>query len=159
MEDLFPLVIFLVIVGVNVVKFFAEKGKAKSPPVEGQPQPRRKPSSLESFFENLAEQMAPKPTEVPDWPKGRERPNYAREMEEFEEEKNPAVIPFQAPEPQPKPPTAEGILPMRSKRVRLQLKGGKSLRQAMLAHIVFSPPRALDPSYNDTFAKHITKPN
>lgn len=153
MEDLFPLVIFLVVVGVNVLKFFAEKGKAKPAPGNAQPQPRRKPSALESFFEDLAEQMAPKPTELAAWPEGRERPDYLHEMEEFEEEETAEPLPVEIPEPvaterrTKTPPTA---LPRRSS---FRIEGREKLKQAMIAHIIFSPPRAFDLSFGNTPGK------
>ena len=153
MEDLFPLVIFVVIVGVNVLKFFAEKGKAKPTPGKDQPQPRRKPSALGSFFEDLAAQMAPKPTELAAWPEGRERPDYVHEMEEFEEEQAAEPPPFEPPEPvavvrEKKTPPA--VQPRRS---GFRIEGRKNLKQAMIAHIIFSPPRAFDLSFDNTLGK------
>jgi len=68
MEDLFPLLIFLVIVAINAIKFFAERGKTKKPAPQTGEAPPKRASSIESFFENLAKQMEPKPTELPDWP-------------------------------------------------------------------------------------------
>ena len=156
MEDLAPLIFFLVIVVVNVLKFIIEKGgKAKKNPVQSGETPPKRTSAFESFFTDLAEQMAPKPTELADWPEGVERPDYTQTMDEFQPElaeepeaRIPAeIIPFQVPRSQ-----AAKI--QHSGGARLQLDGGKNLRQAMLAHIVFSPPRALDLSFSDTCAKH-----
>ena len=156
MEDLVPLLFFLVIVVVNVLKFFIEKGgKAKKSPEQSGAVPPKRPSAFETFFTDLAEQMAPKPTELADWPEGVERPDYTQPMEGFQPELTeepeaqlPAeIIPFQVPRSQ-----AAKI--QHSGGARLQLEGGKGLRQAMLAHIVFSPPRALDLSFSDTCAKH-----
>ena len=153
MEDLFPLVIFLVIVGANVFKFLAEKGKAKPSSGKGQPQPRRK-SSLESFFEDLTEQMAPtKPTEPVVWPEGRERSGHVHEMEEFEEEQTAEPLPVEVPEPiaavreMETPPAAQ------PRRSGFRIEGRKNLKQAMIAHIIFSPPRAYDLSFSDTLQK------
>jgi len=156
MEDLVPLIFFLVIVVVNVLKFIIEKGgkSKKNPAQSGEASPKRA-SAFESFFADLAGQMAPKPTELADWPEGVERPDYTQTMDELQPElaeepeaQIPAeIIPFQAPRSQAAKIQHRG-------GTRLQLKGGKSLRQAMLAHIVFSPPRALDLSFSDTFAKH-----
>lgn len=111
MDDLVPLLIFIVIALVNVVKFVLEKsGKGKKPPaVPGEQSPKRQPSSLEDFFETLAEKLEPKPTPVPDFPEGYERPDYIKEMEEFEaaqaetfEEKQTAeIIPMSPPKPSP----------------------------------------------------------
>ena len=153
MEDLFPLLIFLVIVAINAIKFFAEKAKTKKPAAQsGEAPPKRAPSSIETFFERLAKQMEPQPTELPDWPEGRDRPDYVHEMEEFESplpedsvEPPPAVIiPIKASPP----PT----LAVRTK-TRLRIKGRKNLKRAMLAHIVFSPPRALDPALKHNLVK------
>jgi hypothetical protein len=86
MEDLVPLLIFVVIAVVNLLKYQAEKkGKGKQPPAqpeEGRPQ--RKPSSLEEFFEEIAQKFEPKPAPQPEWPDSIERPDYVQEMEEFE---------------------------------------------------------------------------
>ena len=154
MEDLIPLLIFLVIIAVNAIKFFAEKGRPKkpAPQPDGAP-PKRAPSSIEAFFESLAKQMEPKPTELPDWPEDRERPDYAQEMEEFEqnrvEEESPApIIPMAEPprSTTPSPTTARA-------GTRLRLKGRENLKRAMLAHIIFSPPRALDPKFKNTLTQ------
>ncbi len=153
MEDLFPLVIFAVIVGVNVLKFFAEKGKAKPTPGKDQPQPRRKPSPLESFFEDLAEQMAPKPTELATWPEGRERPDYVHEMEEFEEEQPPEPLPVEILQPVAVVHKAETPPAARPRRDGFRIEGKKNLKQAMIAHIIFSPPRAFDLSFENTLGK------
>lgn len=198
MEDLIPLIFFLIIVAVNVFKFFIEKGgKVKKAPGQAREAPPKPASTLESFFENLAKQMEPKPTEVPDWPEGRERPDYAREMEEFEhaqteefeEEQTAEIIPMpepavsrirkpEKPEFQPLEKAATVPAPLQSTKAvlsgghglrmpcmnpfnhngaaghtDLRIKGENPLRQAMLAHIVFSPPRALDLSFNDTITK------
>ena len=86
MEDLIPLLIFIVIAAINVLKYQAEKkGKGKQPPArpeEGRPQ--RSPSSLEEFFEEIAQKFEPKPTPQPEWPDSIERPDYMQEMEAFE---------------------------------------------------------------------------
>ena len=156
MEDLVPLLFFLVIVVVNVLKFFIEKGgKPKKNQEQSGEAPPKRTSAFESFFADLAEQMAPKPTELAEWPEGIERPDYTQEMEEFQqeqteeiEEQTPAeIIPFSVPR-------SQAAVVQHSGGSRLQLNGGKTLRQAMLAHIVFSPPRALDLSFSDTLAKH-----
>lgn len=152
MEDLFPLVIFAVIVGVNVLKFFAEKGKAKASPGENQPQPQRKPSVLESFFDDIAKQVAPRPTEQTDWPEGRKRPDYVHEMETFEKEKTAEPLPFETPEPASVRKTKTTVV-AQPQRSGFRIKGTKNLKQAMIAHIIFSPPRAFDLAFNDTLGK------
>lgn len=189
MEDLVPFLIFLIIVAVNVVKFLAERGKRKpsSGKAEPQPpQPKRATSSLETFFEDLAKQMAPKPPEIPDWPEGHERPDYVQEMETFEptrgeefgEEQTAEIIPFSPPEPVARArettapatvqrqtttkPMLSGSQGMRMpsmnrggnrQRSGFRIKGRESLKQAMIAHIVFSPPRAYDLSFDQTITR------
>ncbi len=157
MEDLFPLVIFLVIVGVNVFKFFAEKGKAQPTQEEGQSPVQKRPSVLESFFENLAEQMAPRPTELPPWPEGRERPNYLHEREEVKEEEITESYFDEAPESLvPKKTNPPGHTPpsiQMAQRYGFQIKSKNALKQAMIAHIIFSPPKAFDLAANPP-AKH-----
>ena len=187
MEDLVPLIFFLIIVAVNVLKFFIEKGgKPKSAPGKAEPRPKQTPRapSLESFFENLAVQMAPKPMEQPDLPEGYERPDCAQEMEEFTvsqsegeaEQRVAEIIPFEVPEPIAHMPKAEApatvqrqdTQPMLSgsqgmrmhsmnsggnSRPGFRIGGKKDLKQAMLAHIIFSPPRAFDLSFSDTLPK------
>ena len=114
MEELVPLIFFLIIVAVNALKFFIEKGgKSKQAPGTSKPRqpasepPKRIPSSIDKFFENIAEQMAPQPSVVPDSPGSRERPDYMQEIAEFEfeqddeleEERAAEIIPMPAPEP------------------------------------------------------------
>ncbi len=155
MEDLVPLIFFLVIVGVNVLKFFIEKGgKARKASEQSGESPPKRASRIETFFEELAEQMAPKPTELADWPEGLARPNYAEEMEEFQQEQAEAIKP--TPDVVIQEPSLAAIIQMPMRQgSSFQLKGGsKTLRQAMLAHIVFSPPRALDDAYSDTLADY-----
>ena len=189
MEDLVPFLIFLVIVAINVIKFFAERGKRKPSSGEAEPQPpqpKRATSSLETFFEDLAKQMTPKPTEIPDWPEGHERPDYVQEMETFEQarteelEEEPVaeIIPFSPPEPVARvqereapatvqrqattKPMLSGSQGMRmpsmnrsgnGQRSGFRIKGRESLKRAMIAHIVFSPPRAYDLSFDQTITR------
>jgi len=196
MEDLIPFLIFLVVVAINVIKFFAKKGKPKkSAQQPGQTPPKRPASSLEEFFENIAEQVAPKPTDLPEWPEGRERPDYLQEMDEFEqaqaealeEEQTAEIIPMpppiqarSAPEPEFRPLEKPATVPAKLQTTKsilsgaqgmrmpcmnpfnhnatpghtdFGIKGRKRLKQAMLAHIVFSPPRAFDLSFDNTIAK------
>jgi hypothetical protein len=86
MEDIVPLIFFLIIVIVNGLKYLMEKGlrKRSGERPEEPAAPRQEPRSIEDFFEQLTEQVAPKPAPVPDWPKGYERPDYVQEMEDFE---------------------------------------------------------------------------
>ena len=178
MEDLVPLLIFVAIAAINLFKFIAEKGGKAKPAQETPPgTPPRRPSSLEQFFENLAEQVAPPPREIPDWPEGYERPDYVGEMEALEAEQTVATYePPAQPEPeefQPleKPAIVQGarralsgshglrmpgntfISTGKAGRAGFRIEGKKDLKQALIGHIIFSPPRACDLSFDNTIAK------
>jgi hypothetical protein len=201
MEDLVPLLIFVVIALVNFLKYLAEKGgKPKQAPnaPEGAPR-KREPRSLEEFFEELAEKAEPQPTELPAWPTSRKRPDYVREMEEFERSQEvvlaeesrtaeimplPTVAPAEPPPAAPLQPPAiptldkvtaiksplqstpaifsnmrgirmhsAPILPSEAKgKTEFDLQGRKNLKQAILAHVIFSPPRAYDLTFENTIS-------
>jgi hypothetical protein len=191
MEDLVPFLIFIVIALVNLVKFVLEKGaKGKKPPaLPGEAPPKRAPSTIERFFEEMAEKLEPKPTPVPDWPEGYERPDYMQEMEDFEEEQPVEIVPMPEPVAAPMPvvhdmPPLQGVertvsfqappqvassvfsgssrlrLPsvslMRSNAagtIDFELKDRKKLKQAIVANLVFSQPRAYDRTFDNTLAK------
>ncbi len=112
MDDLVPFLIFILIALINLVKFLLEKGaKGRKPAAQpAEEPPPAEHSTIEEFFESLAEKMAPKPTELPDWPEGYERPDYMKEMEEFNtarpegyEEEVAEIIPMPTPAPRPVP--------------------------------------------------------
>lgn len=191
MEDLVPLLIFVVIAVVNLMKYLAEKNSKKKPAQSGSAPPK-KASSLEDFFTKLAAQVEPQPTELPDWPEGYERPDYMAEAEDYKQaEAEPAVM---MPQPMHEPapvlrPSMDSAPAVKSRRtsslissikstpaivsstnglrmsIPLMLSGAsagsvdfslnnkKQLRQAMLANLVFSPPRAYDRSFETTVAK------
>lgn len=200
MDDLVPFLIFVVIAVVNLLKFAAEKGgkKRQAPRPSGAAQPKRQPTTLETFFEELAGKFEPQPTEVPDWPESRERPDYMKEMEVFEtaraeayEEEEPAeTITMPPPKPAPafmKPVAAvpeiqhpdqakslksamrsmpalitnskglriasAPILRSSAGRIHFPLRKKSELRKAIIANIIFSPPRAYDASFDNTIAK------
>ena len=149
MEDLIPFLIFVAIGGINLLSFLAKKSK-QSRQAEGSPEPQRPPSQLERFFEQLSEQLNPQePTELPDWPEGLERPDYIHEMEAVEEVEEPQ--PNIMPDPQVQ--TKKTPTPSKKQKAPFRIGGKKELRQAMLAHIIFSPPRAIDFSFDDTLSK------
>ena len=192
LEELFPLIFFLIIVGVNALKFFIEKGgKAKRTPAKpGGVPPQRAPSTIEQFFERIAEQLEPPARELPAWPEGIERPDYIQEKVDFEraepekpiEPLRPVSFPHRVPTPpiaeiQPIEKTASAPMPRPAGHATLSgsqgmrmpsmnpLKIGdtagrppfrignkKALRKALLGHIVLSPPRALNPSFDNTIA-------
>ena len=200
MEDLVPFLIFIVIALVNLVKYILEKGagtrKTPAEPARG-PQ-RREPASLEEFFETLAEKMGPKPTELPEWPEGYERPDYMQEAEQYEtarvqtdEGANEVKSPSAAKaEPIPtipeKPVKAAGIkvappraalksamksLPVMSLgtkgmhmktppilrsstgRTDFPLENKTDLKNAIIANIIFSQPRAYDTAFENSIIK------
>ena len=199
MEDLVPLLIFIVIAVVNLLKFASEKGgKKKQPPSPpGKAPSKRQPTTLEAFFGEIAEKLEPKPTELPDWPERRERPDYVQEMEEFQhtqaeayEEEMAPSLPLEsepapavrkaaqdAPEVQSITQTPSLKSAMRSMpamltnsrgmriasapilrssaagRIDFPLKKKAALRKAIIANLIFSPPRVYDTSFDNTITK------
>jgi hypothetical protein len=189
MEDLVPLIFFLVIVAVNGIKFLVERSSKKAarenPQQPNETAPQSAPSSIESFFEKIAEKLEPKPQSSPDYPEDFERPDYAKEMADFEdneaEETNPAAIPIYIPEPMTSPvqnaqqPAVVSIQELQtafsgSHGIRIpgmnsfvqsgafgnadfQITGKADLKRAIQAHVIFSPPRAFDLSFDNTIAK------
>lgn len=88
MDDLIPFLVFIVIALINFAKFLMERGaKEKTPPTEGEEPPKRRSSSLEDLFADLARKLDPneKPVDLPDWPEGYEKPDYAAEQAAYEE--------------------------------------------------------------------------
>ncbi len=189
MEDLIPFLIFIVIALVNVGKFIIEKGGVKKRAPQQRGEAPTAPSSFQDFIEDLAEKLAPKPTELPDWPEGMERPDYMHEMEEFQHETDDQPAPEEAFSPVAPPErifteaatiqTLEHIpaasapailsssafsgtnrLPsipmMRSSTARtidFDLTDRKKLKQAILASLIFSPPRAYNATFDNSLAK------
>ena len=197
MEDLVPFLIFIVIALVNLVKYILEKGAGtrKTPAETSRGPQRREPVSLEEFFETLAEKMGPKPTELPEWPEGYERPDYMQEAEEYEtalaktyiEEDAVEHLPAVTAEPSPilpikaagigalpsrvalksamtSVPTASiGTKGMRMKtplmlrsstgRIDFSLNSRTDLKNAIIAQIIFGPPRAYDTSFDNSLIK------
>jgi hypothetical protein len=203
MDDLIPFLVFIVIALINLVKFIMEKGlQGKRPPQpteEGAPE--QEPATIEDFFEELAGKLAPKPTKLPDWPEGIEKPDYVGEMKAFREEpddypwdEEPAraeIIPMPMPMPEPvvevsavaaQPAVAIGGESLKralgsvpnaftgTKSIKLNavpamrlgssrgsiafpLTDRKELRQAIIANIIFSPPRAYDTTFENVIVK------
>jgi len=202
MEDLVPFLIFIVIALVNLVKYILEKGagtrRAPAAPSRG---PQRKgPASLEEFFETLAEKMGPKPTGLPDWPEGYERPDYMKELEEyeraqarqhFEEDQAGDIAPAAENKPVPAvqaaplaalsgiklqtaraslkaavktvPTMGKGLSGMQiatapmlrssAGRIDYALNNKADLRNAIIANVIFSPPRAYDTEFENSIIK------
>jgi hypothetical protein len=187
MEDLIPLLIFIVIAAVNLIKFIAEKSAKSAPPKSrpDQPKPARSPSSIEEFFEEIAQRLGPAPRKMPDWPEEVERPDYVGEMEAFK-----AGEPVRKPEPAPFVPALSELPPVKAIRevpgvpktftlkmapqnkalsgmsglriasppllrsaggkTRFDLKTRAQLKQALIASMIFGPPRAYDTSFDNT---------
>ena len=190
MEDIVPLIFFLVIVVVNGIKFLITRAgkKASSGNAPDTEKTAPKPSSpFDQFFEKIAEQLEPKPQPEPDLPEEFVRPDYAREMAEYEQEQveeplQPAVyIPELVSEATPLPKQhAPAIVQIPTQKLQtsfssshgirmpgmnafiqtgnktksdFRIEGNQDLRRAMLAHVIFSPPRALDLSFDNTIAR------
>jgi hypothetical protein len=139
--------------------------------------------------------MGPKPTELPDWPDGYERPDYMKEMEEYktarvqaDEEvddvehhpaarvETPPIMPKQVADisvplsraalksAMKSVPTANmGTKGMRMKtplilrsstgHVNFPLNSKTDLKNAIIAQIIFGPPRAYDTSFENSIIK------
>jgi hypothetical protein len=189
MDDLIPFLVFIVIALINLVKFVLEK-KPKGPAAPTDKNPEKPPSSLEGFFQKLADQLEPAPTPVPDWPEGYEQPDYIREQEEFEAERDedlfepepvaeiipmPVMATIRPSVPREQhaaslktamasiPPLSSGFSSLRmpsshmksgnTGTIHYALRNKKELRKAIIANVVFSTPRACDPSFENTVSK------
>ncbi|MDH3981831.1 MAG: hypothetical protein OES84_02900 [Kiritimatiellaceae bacterium] len=192
MDDLIGLIFFVVVAAVNLLAQANKKKKQREALApEGEEHPRKEPNSIEEFFESLAEKLEPKPTELPEWPKNFERPDYMKEMEEFKTEPTAEIIP--APEPEQAPAIETKELPafpmshppkkitasksamasmpsivsnsqgmriastpmLRSQtgnNLHFSLRKRSELRKAIIANIIFSPPRAYDSTFENTTA-------
>lgn len=107
MDDLVPFLIFIVIALINLGKFLLEKKfQGDQPPADGSEQEEQPASGLEEFFEELARKLDPneKPVDLPEWPEGYEKPDYAAEQAAFEE--------YQEKEERFEPAPAAEIVPM-----------------------------------------------
>jgi hypothetical protein len=98
MEDLVPLLIFIVIAAINFLKYLAEKGGKKKSAPEGGPADQE-PRSIEDFFEEIERKFQPQPHELPEWPEEAARPDYLQEMEAYEAAAETAPSPAPAMEP------------------------------------------------------------
>lgn len=86
MEDLVTFLVIVAVVIINALRLRNEQRAKNRPPEESGEKPPRKPAStLEDFFDELARKLEPQPRELPEWPESIERPDYMREMEEYEE--------------------------------------------------------------------------
>jgi hypothetical protein len=187
MDDLIGLIAFVVIAAINLLAQAAKKKKQQQQMEGAEPQPEREPTPFESFFEDLADKLEPKPTPLPDWPKGYQRPDYVQEMEAFEPVEEVEVTPIVETPPQPEtiiePVTEEldqvaafnapipitssvfsgsGLMRLPSVplmksnapgKIDVDLTDRKKLKQAIIANMIFSQPRAYDCSFDNTIAK------
>ncbi|MCF7818797.1 MAG: hypothetical protein K9M54_13050 [Kiritimatiellales bacterium] len=182
MDDLAPLIFFLIIVVVNLFKFFVEKGgKAKQAPGLQQP---RQPSGLEKFLEKLAEQPVPQPRATPNY----ERFEQAR-IDDLDEDEYEDIPPLPEPvfsriqqtktpefRPLERPATTVPVVhrpghailsgshglrmpgntfisSSTAGQVDFRISGKQALKNALLSQIIFSPPRAYDLSFDNTMIK------
>jgi len=85
MEDLVPLLIFIVIAVINILKYQTEKkGKGKPAPARPkQGRPQHPPSPLEEFFEEITRKFEPKPPPQPDGSELYEQPDSLPAAEAF----------------------------------------------------------------------------
>ena len=132
MEDLVPLLIFIVIAAVNFVKYLAEKG-GKKPPAEPENEPAdQKPSTIEEFFEEIERKFQPQPRAVgwEDWPEDIARPDYAGEMEDYEAAKTYTAAEVSAAEIDFKAAKIKEE-PVRDVRIRTEIAQPRNLGRAV----------------------------
>jgi len=98
MEDFVTFLVIIAVVIINALRLRNEQRAKNRPPEESGEEPPRKPAStLEDFFDELARKFEPQPRDLPEWPEEVERPDYIREMEEYEEEKKEFPVPVSTP--------------------------------------------------------------
>jgi len=162
MEDLFVVIAVIVI---GIIRFVIAVSKTKTT----QKSSPKKISSLDAFLQALNE---PQKTKVAAWPKNRERPDYIHETKTFngnlqknkkrtihKSKRKPQTQTTPAPPPPPpKPKTTvpspfappkeiEDAIASSESLTRFtprkhQIKNKTQLRQAIIGHIIFSPPKA-----------------
>lgn len=199
MEDFITFLVIIAVVIINALRLRNEQRAKNRPPEEsGEAPPRQPASTLEEFFDEIARKFEPQPRELPDWPDEIERPDYVREMEEYEEAEELPI-----PEPPPikvmpvksefkpapikmKPISGEVLAPkamgkspafklhaqnvmmagMRAEHIstppllrsatgktHFGLKTRKELKQALIAGMVFGPPRAYEQTFHNSLAE------
>lgn len=126
MEDLVPLLIFIVIAAVNFLKYVSEKS-GKRPPAGPDRKPvEQEPTTLEDFFEEIERKFAPQPRELPEWPETIERPDYVREMEVYEATRTPVAPQVEIEEIVPEP-TERKPVPLRPALIREEMPPPENL--------------------------------
>ncbi len=169
MEDLVPLLIFVVIAVANLLKFAADKGRKKkqTPPLDGKAPSKRQPSTLEKFFEEIAEKLEPQPPEPSDWPESRERPDYMGEMAEFQhaqaeafKEETAEILPMPPPEPDPVSASWKDVADAPEVQVGAQATSLKSAMKSMPAMLTHSKGMRMTsaPLLRSSSAGHINFP-
>ena len=94
-DGIIGLLFIIFILGFNTVKFVLERlAKGRQPPADPRQKPdRNAPSTLEDFFEEIERKFNPQPRELAEWPETIKRPDYVREMEEYETaQREPAPV-------------------------------------------------------------------
>lgn len=152
MDDLIPFLVFLVIALINLGKFLLErKFKENEPPAENPEADEPGAAGLEGFFQELARKLDPneKPVDLPDWPEGYEKPDYAAEQAAFEqyqqqkEEIEPVFKPAAAtaevipmPQPAPKAITMERVEAI---SLRSAMNAIPAMKSTFSSGMVFAP--------------------
>jgi len=163
MEDLIGFIIVIVVAAVNLLASAAKKRQEKRQASgEGEGIPKKEPSSIEQFFENLAEKLEPKPVEMPDWPDEVEQPDYVLEKEEFEtaqaaaveEEETAEIIPMPPPPPMaeaPRVPPVEQTAALKRavKSIPSSVSGLGNIRMATAPILRSSGVRGIDYDLKD----------
>ncbi len=191
MDDLIGLIVAIIFVIINIVAQSAKK-KANRPPPVPDGSPKKKAVSLEEFFGELAKTLQPAEQEMPEWPKGFERPDYAAEAAAYEEAERFAFYDGKkaAPSPAPPPPPVFKAEPVAVRHIAVAeplkyekpttafkavggmrmpscpmlrneggghidfpLKNRDALKRAVIANLIFSPPRAYDTRFENTFSQ------
>ncbi|MBN2703573.1 MAG: hypothetical protein JXR23_05105 [Pontiellaceae bacterium] len=84
MEEIFPLIIFIIVIALKGLSSIAQRKMTPPSPEKDQAPPKKKASPLEEFLQEIAAKVEPKPRELPEWPEEIERPDYVQEMREYE---------------------------------------------------------------------------
>lgn len=180
MDDFIPFLIFVIIGVINFAQFAAKKKKLAQQKGESEPAVSPLAQIFERLSEELAPKVSV--VEEEEWPENFQRPDYAHEMEEFLHTKEESVVEqketleslnekddfipndiFEIPEHRPSKrsktvfSSSHGLRMISATKKgngsAFRIGGKKELRQALKAHIIFSPPRAMDPSFDDRIIK------
>ncbi len=176
MEELIPFLVFAAIVLINLARAARARSAGKRPPLSRVP-PRAPPPGMEDFFEELAGSFRRLPDKEGEEDPSAVRSIVDPPPRTPSPGSTPPPGPVAPPDGEPvfasrrsarrgRTPPSLGALPaierrafqqmplMRSPRsgtLYFPLRNRKTLRRAIIADIVFSPPRACDPRPGNTF--------